>query len=69
MKLSEVGEVQSTTPAPGRRRITMNVNGEKVTTDIDNLNAGEQPMKVMIDGQIFIIRGEKMFDVTGKLVK
>ena len=69
VKLSEVGEVQSTTPAPGRRRITMNVNGEKVTTDIDNLNAGEQPMKVMIDGQIFIIRGEKMFDVTGKLVK
>ena len=28
-----------------------------------------QGTKVMINGQLFILRGEKMYDVTGKLVK
>ena len=69
VKLSEIGEVPSSNPAPGRRRITMNVNGEKIVTGMENLNASEQPVKLLINGQIFIIRGEKMFDATGKLVK
>ena len=56
-------------PAPGRRRISMGVNSEKVATGLDNLNAGEQPIKVIIDGQLFILRGEQMFDATGRLVK
>ena len=38
-------------------------------TGIDELNASETPMKVMINGQLFIIRGEKMYDATGRLVK
>ena len=69
VKLSEVGEVQSSTPNNGRRRITMTVNGEKVATDVENLEASEQPVKLMINGQIFILRGEKMYDATGRLVK
>ena len=36
---------------------------------VDNLNASETPVKMMIDGQLFIIRGEHMFDATGRLVK
>ena len=66
--MSEVPE-QTITSAPGRRRITLVTNAEQVATGVDTLNASETPVKVMIDGQIFIIRGEKMFDVTGKLVK
>ena len=58
-----------TAPAPGRRRVSMNVNGEQVATGMDELNASETPVKVMIDGQLFIIRGEKMYDATGRLVK
>ncbi|MBQ6791178.1 MAG: InlB B-repeat-containing protein [Paludibacteraceae bacterium] len=62
-------EAPSSSPAPGRRRITLGVNGEQVATGIDNLNASEKPVKLLIDGQLFIIRGEQMFDATGRLVK
>jgi uncharacterized repeat protein (TIGR02543 family) len=69
VKLSEIGEVPSANPAPGRRRITMTVNGEKVATDVENLNASEAPVKLIIDGKMYILRGEKLFDATGRLVK
>ena len=47
----------------------MGVNGENQTQGFDNLQTGDQPMKVMIDGTLYIIRGEKVFDATGRLVK
>jgi hypothetical protein len=56
-------------PAPGRRRISMSVQGSQVATGMDNIDSSETPMKVLIDGKMYIIRGEKMFDATGKLVK
>ena len=56
-------------PAPGRRRVTMGVNGKDTATGIDAINASEKPMKLIIDGQMFILRGQKMFDATGRLVK
>lgn len=56
-------------PAPGRRRVTMGVQGSQIATGIENLNASDKPMKLMINGQIFILRGEKLFDATGRLVK
>ena len=36
---------------------------------IENIGASEKPMKLMIDGQLFILRGEKMYDATGRMVK
>ena len=69
IKLAEVPSYDPGQPAYGRRRVSMNVNAEQVVTDIDNLNAGEQPVKMMIDGKLYILRGEKMFDATGRLVK
>ena len=56
-------------PAPGRRRVTMGVQGEQVVTGINAIEASEKPMKLIIDGQMFILRGQKMFDATGRLVK
>lgn len=56
-------------PAPGRRRVTMAAHGPQTATGIEDLNASEKPMKMMINGQIFILRGEKMYDTTGRLVK
>ena len=56
-------------PVPGRRRVAMGVAGREVPTALDHLNASEQPIKVIIDGQLFILRGEQMFDATGRLVK
>ena len=67
-----MSEVDATTsqPAPGRVRLTIGGNSApQITTGMDNLNATDTPVKVLINGQIFILRGEKMYDVTGKLVK
>ncbi len=61
--------IPSPTPAPGRRRITLGVNGKNTTTAIDNAEAADAPRKVMINGTLFILRGEKMYDATGRLVK
>jgi len=56
-------------PKPGIRRITFDVEGTSTVTGIDNLNASDAPVKMMIDGQLFILRGEKLYDATGRLVK
>lgn len=56
-------------PAPGIRRVYMSVYGEQTTTGMDELNASEAPAKVMIDGQLFILRGEKKYNANGQLVK
>lgn len=55
--------------APGRRRVIMGVNGKDEAQGFENLDASETPMKVMIDGTLYILRGEKVFDATGRLVK
>lgn len=59
---------QTSNPAP-RRRVTLGKDEAQVVTGFGELETSETPVKVLINGQIFIIRGEKMFDVTGKLVK
>ena len=53
----------------GRRRVALTNNAPQVATGIDALNASDAPVKVLINGQLFIIRGEKMFDAKGQLVK
>ena len=55
--------------APGRRRITMGVHSEQTATGMDELNASETPVKVMINGQMYILRGEKIYDATGRMIK
>ncbi len=61
--------VAPSSPLPGRRRVTLGVNGKNTTTAIDNAEAADAPRKVMINGTLFILRGEKMYDATGRLVK
>ena len=64
--------VPSRTATPkniARRRITMNVSGTQVATGVGELNASEAPVKMIIDGQLFILRGEKMYNVNGQVVK
>ena len=57
------------TLAPGRRRISMSVNDTQTTTGFENAEANEAPHKVLINGELFILRGEKMYDAKGQLVK
>ena len=65
----KIGQINNAPAAPGIRRVAMQVNGQNTTTGVDNLNAGETPVKVMINGQLFILRGEKMYNANGQLVK
>jgi hypothetical protein len=60
--------VSTPNPAPGRRvrAIPMQNQG---TTGVENINASEAPVKTVIDGTMYIIRGEHMFDATGRMVK
>ena len=53
----------------GVRRITLGVNGQNTATGVDQVEGGEVPTKMIINGQLFILRGEKMYDAQGKLVK
>ena len=67
--LSEVPDYV-TAPAPGRRRVSMGVNGTNGATGFENIEASEgRVQKVLIDGKIYILRGEKVFDATGRMVK
>ncbi len=57
-------------PAPGRRRVTMGVQGQQVATGIEDVQGDKvQCTKMLINGQLFILRGEKMYDAKGQLVK
>ena len=68
LQMDEVSAVTSS-PAPGRRRITLGVQGEQVATGLENGELNEAPRKVLIDGHLYILRGEKMYDAKGQLVK
>jgi hypothetical protein len=48
----------------------LGVQGEQVATGIENTGfESEAPRKVLINGELYIIRGEKMYDAKGQLVK
>ena len=56
-------------PAYGRRRIALSVNNENQAQGFENIETGDAPMKIMIEGQMYILRGERVYDATGRLVK
>lgn len=55
--------------APGARRVSMGMAGQNTATGVDQVQGDEVPTKMIINGQLFILRGEKMYDAQGKLVK
>ena len=60
--------VSTPSPAPGRRVRAIPMQDQS-TTGVENLNAAEAPVKTVIDGKMYILRGEHMFDATGRMVK
>lgn len=54
--------------APGKKYRKMPMQGQ-TTTGCELINAAEAPAKMMINGQLYILRGEKKYDATGRLVK
>ena len=69
LNMLDVPDYSNANLAPGRRRVVMTVHGEQTATGCENINASETPVKMIIDGQLYILRGEKLFDATGRLVK
>ena len=65
-----VAEITGGAPAlmPGRQVRSMGLPKD-TPTGIDNAEASETPVKMLIDGQLFILRGEKMYNANGQLVK
>lgn len=56
-------------PKPGIRRIVFDVEGTSTITGCEQIDATDAPAKILIDGQMYILRGEKLYDATGRLVK
>ena len=55
--------------APGARRVVAGATGINTATGVDQVQGDNIPTKMIINGQLFILRGEKMYDAQGKLVK
>jgi hypothetical protein len=55
--------------APGTRRVVAGATGINTATGVDQVQGDNVPTKTSINGQLFILRGEKMYDAQGKLVK
>jgi hypothetical protein len=66
------GELESLVAAPalvpGVRRVAIG-QAPQVATGVDQVQGDNVPTKMIINGQLFILRGEKMYDAQGKLVK
>ncbi|MBR4705692.1 MAG: Ig-like domain-containing protein [Paludibacteraceae bacterium] len=58
-------------PMPGRARFMINVGGHNTPTGMDQITNDQLQMsnKVIINGHLYILRSEKMYDATGRLVK
>jgi hypothetical protein len=69
IKMSDVPEQNPGQQNNVRRRVALGKNAEQVATGCENLNVSDKPVKMIINGQLFILRGEKMYDAKGQLVK
>ena len=68
----DMSEVSATAiaPAPGRRRVGMaDPEAPQHYTGIDAPQNDGKPVKMLINGQLFIIRNGQLFDTTGRMVK
>ena len=57
-------------PAPtNRRRVTMGLYGTQTTTDINQISTEQITNKVIRNGHLFILRGDKIYNAQGQLVQ
>ena len=68
IKLNEIPDGGAPAGLP-KHRVRAMPTQSNVATDIDAINASDAPVKMMIDGELFIRRGENLYDATGRLVK
>ena len=64
----EVGEAPS--QAPGRKRVTMAVEGEQTSTNIHNISTTQGTAeKVLINGSLYIMHDGTIYNISGQIVK
>ena len=64
----EVGEAPS--QVPGRKRVTMAVEGEQTSTNIHNISTTQGTAeKVLINGSLYIMRDGTIYNISGQIVK
>ena len=66
--VDEIAPISTPNPAPGKNVRSMPMHKD-ATQGFENIEASDKPMKLMIDGQLYILRGEKVYDATGRMVK
>ena len=49
--------------------LVLRAEAPAVTTGMDEIRSEAGVQKIIIDENVFILRGEQLFDMTGKLVK
>lgn len=69
LQMDAVSNLANQSPAPGRRYIMLGTNGQNQAQGIDDVQDDVRSTKMLIDGRLFILRGEKIYDATGRLVK
>jgi len=56
--------------APATKAVPVKVNRvAAVPTGWENVESGEKAIKVMVNGQVFIIRGDKVYTINGLEVR
>lgn len=69
LDMTIVPELSEAAPLPGHPQVLMKTHASGVPTAIEGQNASDKPIKLMMNGQLYILRGDKVYDVTGSQVK
>jgi hypothetical protein len=63
--VDEIDPISTPSPAPGKKVRSMPLHKD-ATQGFENLEGGEKPIKVLIDGQLYILRDGRMFNSIGQ---
>lgn len=66
--LDEIDMISTPSPAPGKKVRSMPMQKD-AAQGFENIQASDKPVKVVIDGALYILRGENVYDATGQMVK
>ena len=66
--VDEIDPISTPSPAPGKKVRSMPMQKDQAQ-GFENIETSDKPMKVMIEGTLYILRGEKVYDTTGRMVE
>lgn len=66
--VDEIDPISTPSPAPGKKVRSMPMQKDQ-TQGFENIHTSDKPMKVVINGNLYILRGENVYDATGRMVK